>query len=242
MRKSLRMVFKSFCCLLLLAGIGLLPVKAQRLKKIVPAVKVFKTNDGQIFQASDVTSKTVKMLAATSLETLKTESFPTIYKVPLSSNLYLVTVIRSDDTQSELVLFRQENDRLREISRSSAFENAVTGVTFFVGGKSVLIVADTAVPPDFTKLEIVELKNEQLTSFGKLEIAEKSKPSGLHNDFVSPAEKAIVEIKSGNYYITFRGNLYSDWGGDAGEETKISSPATFYSDKTARSFKVRSKK
>lgn len=242
MQKSLGIVFKYFCWLLLFIGFGLLTVEAQQLKKVVPAVKVFKTDDGQIFQASDVMPEVVKMLAAISSETLKTESFPTIYKVPRSENLYLVTVIRNDDTQSELVLFRRENNRLKEMCRSSIIENAVTGVTFFAGAKSILIVADTAVPPDFTKMEMVELRNEKLTNFGKLEIAEKNKPTGLHDDFISPAENAAAEIKSGDYYITFRGNLYSNWGGEAGKETKTSSPVTFYYDKTANSFKVKDKK
>lgn len=242
MQKNFGVIFKYVCWLLLFTGIGLLPIRAQQLKKNIPVVKAFETTDGQIFQASDVPPEVVKMLATVSSENLKTESFPTIYKVPLSKNLYLVTIIRNNDTESQFILFRRENDRLKEICRSSIIENAVTGATFFADRNNVLIIADVAVPPDFTNLAVFELKNEKLTNLGNLEIAEKNKQTGLHEDFISPANKAAAAIKTGVYYITFRANIYSDWGGEADKETKINSPVTFYYDKATKEFKIKGKK
>lgn len=238
MRNNFTKFIHCFCFLILIFCVGTTQVKAEKLKKIAPQTKVFDPDGAHTFYAADVSLEVVKLLASIPLENLKTEDYPTIYKVPSTKNLYLVTVIRNEDTESEYVLFKHENNQLKELCRSSTIENAIVDTTFFVGKTTILIIADIAVPPDFTGLQAFELKNEKLLNLGNLCVAEKNKTTGLHDDFISPIENAGAEVKSGIYYLTFRGNLYSDWGGVESEEKKLNSPTVFYYDQTNKSFKI----
>jgi hypothetical protein len=229
--------------LILLCFCLALSVNGETFKRVEPQLTVFEPDGSHIFFAPDVPVSTVKLLAKIPLEQLKSASYPSIYKMPHGTNLYLVAVSRNQETESEYVLFKEENNRLIEVKRTATIENTIVNTTFFVGKKKVLIVADTAVPPDFTGLEIFDYSNDNLSHSGNLSVAVKDKPTGLHGDFISPAPQMRVEYKSGSYRLTMNGNLYSDWGGEPKEEKKISSTATYiYNGKTFELQRKKSKR
>lgn len=201
--------------------------KGEVFKRLAPEMTVYEPDGAHIFFAPDVPASAVKLLAKISLEQLKSQSFPSIYKIPLARNLYLVTVSRSQGLKSNYILFKEEANRLVELKRTAEVDNTIVGTTFFVGKSRVLFAAETALPPDFSGLEIYDFSKNDLRHLGQIALAEKVKLTGLDGDFVSPVAKLRVEYASNTYRLTASGNLYSEWGGGAGEEIKSDSPITY---------------
>ena len=220
-----------FCSVFFLSAIVFaVPANAEKLKRVAPQLKVFEPDASHIFHAPDVPAATLKSLAAIPLEKLRSSVYPAIYKMPQSRNLYLVAVTRDEGNESEYVLLRQEDNVLVELQRTPAVAETIVNTTFFVGKSRVLIVAEMAVPPDFDRLEIFDFNQNKLSPLSGLTVAEKNKPTGLHDDFISPAGKMTAEYKSNKYYLRLTGNLYTDWGGEESAEEKLKSPATYFYD------------
>lgn len=219
-----------FTLFLLSATLFVSTANAEKLKRVAPQLKVFEPDASHIFHASDVPISVLKMLAALPPEKLKAGEYPAIYKIPQQTNLYLVAVTSGDEIKSEYVLFRQKKNSLIEIQRTAAVAETIVSTTFFVGKNRILIAAEMAVPPDFDRLEFFDFRRGNLSALSSLTVAEKNKPTGLHDDFVSPAKRMSVEYKANRYYLQLTGNLYTDWGGEENAEEKLKSPAVYFYD------------
>lgn len=217
-------------------------IHAQSLKNVSFETKVLETENGNIFYSKDVPKEVVTNLVFHLSQNIKTETYSNIYKIPSSDNLYLVTTMLNDDKGSKYVLFEYIGGELKELTRTALVENTIIDTTFFVSQSNMLIVADVAIPPDFVGLQIYKLTDRKFESLGDLSVAEKIKSTGLHSDFRSPIANATAEFKTGIYYFTFKGSLYTDWGGDESEEEKLSSPASFYYSKRNKSFRPKCRK
>jgi hypothetical protein len=225
-----------FLALILLSGSSS-AVADGHLKRYQPEEKVYERSGPHIFYEAGVSLQAIRLFDRYLSERLNDQITLSIYKMPLTRDLYLVSGHvggeKGGGERSRYCLFRKSGARLIMLDCILGWDDKeIVSTTFFIGKDRVLVMANTGAPPDFECVEVFEFKNTRLKYLGPLTVVKKERPTGVHGDYTDPLENAAAEFKANTYYVTMKGNLYSVWGSGT-QERKIAtpnSPVTYYFD------------